>query len=334
MAAMTSQERLLLLLSKMYDSRAQPQDLNLTLDSLRRELALDGVTLVLTPRGAGVVPAGWHYYDAGRRYRDLAGFTSLLAGRCPLDADGRHFFNGTTCAFLLSAGQEAGNGILVVQTAEPWHKRLALLRLLAVELALWQQHYWSLHGLREQNRSLRYLLNATDRPQLLVSAEGRMGEANRAGRELLRREQGIRLDDSGQVQVCLSALPEPGCWRSLVLLARGMTEDRQRLVLDTGQGALVMHVMPLRNSRSHWLLTLKDPDYQPSVDADSLACLFALTRTETELIILLGKGCNSREIADYRRVSIETVRSALKSIFHKTGCHRQSDLLLLMQAMG
>ncbi|WP_344954487.1 helix-turn-helix domain-containing protein [Zobellella aerophila] len=318
----------------MYDSRARQEELNLTLGSFCRELALDGMTLALSPTGCTGDPGEWHYFDAGRRYRSQRAFAGLLAGRDRPAADGCFLFGQTARGFMLPPGQGAGGGVLVVQGRPPLRERLSLLQLLAAELARWQLHYWSLHHLREQNRCLRYWVNLTERPQLLLNADGCLVEANRAGRELLDSELGIRLDGKGQLQVCPGELAGPGRWRSLGLLVGDLTEERLRLVLDTGQGALVMHVMPLLNNRRHWLLTLKDPDYQPKVDADSLACLFELTRTEKELLILLGKGCNSQDIASYRCVSKETVRSTLKSIFQKTGRHRQSDLLLLMQAMS
>ncbi|WP_116473072.1 helix-turn-helix transcriptional regulator [Zobellella maritima] len=334
MAAVVARARLLLLLSRMYDSGAGREELNLTLGLLCRELALDGMTLALSPKGDSTDPGGWHYFDAGRCYRNQGEFGRLLAEREPLGTEGCYPFGRSIRGFVLPRGQEAGGGVLVVQGGQGLPEWLAMLRQLAEQLALWQLHYWSLHRLREQNRCLRYWINATERPQLLLCGEYCLVEANRAAHRLLDGELGVRLDANGQLQVCLGEPAGLGRWRSLALLAGGLTEDHLRLVLDTGQGALVMHVMPLRNHRQHWLLTLKDPDYQPNVDADSLGCLFELTRTEKELLILLGKGCSSREIASYRCVSRETVRSTLKSIFQKTGCHRQSDLLLLMQAMS
>lgn len=334
MAAMTAQARLLLLLSKMYDSRAGQEELNLTLGLLCRELDLDGMTLALIPQGGTTDPGGWHYFDAGRCYRNQGEFSRLFAGRERPGADGCYLFGRSARGLMLPRGQDAGGGVLVVQGGQALPERLALLRLLAEQLALWQLHYWALHRLREQNRCLRYWINVTDRPQLLLNEDYGLIEANRAARKLLDGALGVRLGDNGQLQVWPDQPAGPGRWRSLALLAGGLTQDHLRLVLDTRQGALVMHVMPLRNNRRHWLLTLKDPDYQPDVDADSLACLFELTRTEKELLILLGKGCSSQDIASYRCVSRETVRSTLKSIFQKTGRHRQSDLLLLMQAMS
>ena len=60
----------------------------------------------------------------------------------------------------------------------------------------------------------------------------------------------------------------------------------------------------------------------------------SLTIGEKELLVLMSKGYSSNDIAELRGVKVETVRSTLKGVFKKTGCHSQNELLLLLQSIS
>jgi DNA-binding CsgD family transcriptional regulator len=57
---------------------------------------------------------------------------------------------------------------------------------------------------------------------------------------------------------------------------------------------------------------------------------FALTVSEAALASLLATGKSLSEIAANKRVSVETARTQLKSVFRKTGTRRQADLIRLL----
>ncbi len=62
-------------------------------------------------------------------------------------------------------------------------------------------------------------------------------------------------------------------------------------------------------------------------DALRLQLIFGLTPAETRLVEHLLKGESLNEIAEHVRVSRETLRSQLRSLFTKTQTRRQAELI-------
>jgi DNA-binding CsgD family transcriptional regulator len=63
---------------------------------------------------------------------------------------------------------------------------------------------------------------------------------------------------------------------------------------------------------------------------ERVAAMYGLTRAEARLASLLADGIDLEEVAETLAVSIQTVRSQLKSIFSKTGVTRQAELVALL----
>ncbi|UCV28929.1 helix-turn-helix transcriptional regulator [Ferribacterium limneticum] len=62
--------------------------------------------------------------------------------------------------------------------------------------------------------------------------------------------------------------------------------------------------------------------------------LYGLTRAEAELTVLLAKGESLEAIAAARAVKLDTVRTQLRTVYKKTGTHRQGELVCLTGALG
>jgi len=75
------------------------------------------------------------------------------------------------------------------------------------------------------------------------------------------------------------------------------------------------------------LLTVVHPPQGNAVDPIWLGSLFDLSPAEVRVASGLMRGEALRDIADFLHVSVETVRSQVKSICAKTGTHRQSSLV-------
>lgn len=88
---------------------------------------------------------------------------------------------------------------------------------------------------------------------------------------------------------------------------------------------------PFRGARA--LLTFASIDAKPAPDPKLISDLFGLTRAEAEVAALVGQGKSPAAIADRRGIARVTVRNQLKTIFAKTGTHRQSELVALLSRL-
>jgi DNA-binding CsgD family transcriptional regulator len=78
------------------------------------------------------------------------------------------------------------------------------------------------------------------------------------------------------------------------------------------------------------LLVMVDPERRPVLPHELLKSAFGLTAAEARLANRLSAGAALETIADELQISKGTVRNQLKSVFQKTGVHRQSDLVALL----
>ena len=86
----------------------------------------------------------------------------------------------------------------------------------------------------------------------------------------------------------------------------------------------------LNEKRSAVAVFLVDPEQHEPLDQESLRQLYSLTLTESRLAAKLAGGKRLKEVAQELGVRPNTARSHLGSIFRKTGCERQSDLIRLL----
>ena len=63
-----------------------------------------------------------------------------------------------------------------------------------------------------------------------------------------------------------------------------------------------------------------------------LELLFDLTPAEARVASLLAEGCTVDDIGRQLKIATNTVRRHLKSVFGKTGVHRQAELVSLLGA--
>jgi DNA-binding CsgD family transcriptional regulator len=86
--------------------------------------------------------------------------------------------------------------------------------------------------------------------------------------------------------------------------------------------------LPAREVRA--LLTLNALGPKPGPPAAILARTFCLTPSEAKLACVIARGASPGIAARELKISRETARNHLKSVFAKTNTHRQSELVALL----
>ena len=82
------------------------------------------------------------------------------------------------------------------------------------------------------------------------------------------------------------------------------------------------------------LLTLNALGPRPGPPAAILAKTFHLTPSEAKLACIIARGASPNIAARELKISRETARNQLKSVFAKTDTHRQSELVALLLQVG
>jgi DNA-binding CsgD family transcriptional regulator len=152
-----------------------------------------------------------------------------------------------------------------------------------------------------------------------------------AGDGFRRRADGrlaIPSADAGELQPTLSQV--------LAELRAGTRQDGATVYLRRRREAepYVIDVTAFRESGAELgspvsgaLLLVIDPERRSVISTRGLARVYGLTDAEAAVCELLGAGHSTREIADIRGVSIETVKAQSKAILRKTLCANRIELV-------
>lgn len=216
---------------------------------------------------------------------------------------------------------------------------IALLRILLPHL----EQAVDLHSAVDQLDSERLLYAATIDRLLVGTAildeSGKVIRCNRAAQQLLASHDGL---DCRQNKLCAFGAQDN---RNLQKAIQAVLQQRQRgndehvevLILSrpTGDMPLNLLLRPIALSyqaqgglqRPAVAVFIRDPADSPQASRRLLRSLFQLTRTETEVALLLMDGLTLDEAADNLGVSRNTVRAHLRGVFAKTGATRQALLV-------
>jgi DNA-binding CsgD family transcriptional regulator len=189
--------------------------------------------------------------------------------------------------------------------------------------------------LRLSNQSLEAALDAFDRAVVGLNGEAKILFCNQSAARLLAEADGLRVKDGrlladspakdSELQTQLKRCAVNGA---------GFSEQGGLLIeRNTGRPALRLALMPFANNLLGHVPTLTtlvfvdDPVRKPLSRSLILRTLFRLSPTEARITDLLIAGYELPTIADLLKMSCETSRYHLKSIFRKTGARRQADLI-------
>ena len=185
-------------------------------------------------------------------------------------------------------------------------------------------------------RALTRALDAVPHGVLVVSSELRIRYLNRTACDALARNRGIGLRNDS-----LAIVDKLLDQRLHELVAPAVEKGRQGH--DHASGGLFINapmsrerieliIAPVpdsaaRNGEPDVLIYLFDADSPRQVSFDVLTGIYGLTQTEAKLTQLMTNGMTLDDAAEKLQISINTARTHLKHIFHKTGSNRQTELL-------
>lgn len=109
---------------------------------------------------------------------------------------------------------------------------------------------------------------------------------------------------------------------------------------EFGIPSKIAHIVPICGEsrdvfiRSAGMLVLTPVNSNQSPSTDLIQGLFDLTAAEARVARGVAKGETLEQIANSNAVSVNTVRTQLRNILEKTGCHRQQEVATLMNGLS
>jgi DNA-binding CsgD family transcriptional regulator/PAS domain-containing protein len=194
--------------------------------------------------------------------------------------------------------------------------------------------HMKLQAAAHREACLNCMIDSINFAMLSVDRQAKVLHLNAAAERLIQ-QHGVIDVTSGELAMAGIA---PHCL--LQMIARACGEPPQAgiemLRDELGFPCMQLVVTPLAQEEAggvselggpYALVVLKPLDAAGSVSEPLLHELYGLTPAESRLSVLLLQGASVREAAELACVSLNTVRTQLKSVFAKTGTRRQADLV-------
>ena len=218
-------------------------------------------------------------------------------------------------------------------------ENINILEVLLPHLQITMAMRRRLASLESRCTDLENAFNLLESAVVLLDAVGRVVLANDRARSILSQGQGLCLKNSrliAQSQCYAATLRDLIAKATATAKFKGLAGGGAMTVWRAGKKPLQLLVSPLRSEGaalpglSEVAVFLSDPDRNLAVPAEVLRTLFRLTPAEARLAMSLFVGHSLSEAAELNRVSRETVKSQIASVFLKTGTRRQSELVRLL----
>jgi DNA-binding CsgD family transcriptional regulator len=224
----------------------------------------------------------------------------------------------------------------------PGPDQLALARLLTPHISSALQLRAKLARLEGLSRDLYSALDQADSGIVLFDHHGHSAFVNRAAKRILDRRDGLLFSDNSLVA---TESQERSRLAELVRRAvSGLQPNREvgggtmRITRKRGRPLhLRIATFPCERvtsaSQFAAIALIGDPDKLQHFPLETIQSSYGLTRAEALLALLLMEGKSLAEAAELNGVTLNTLRSQLKSIFLKTGTRRQGELIGLLVAL-
>lgn len=177
--------------------------------------------------------------------------------------------------------------------------------------------------------SVDNLLAAIAAPIVLFQQSGEIQHANASFDELIATRDWLWIADR-RLRCSHASISELEL--SVHEIAGG--RHRRATIVLKGAGkrqALLVGLSALDGNRAV-LSSFVDPFQTRCPKIAELKALFGLTENESQVAALIAVGLDYKQIADCRRVSLETIRSYNKSIFRKLGVNSRASVVSTLQS--
>lgn len=183
-------------------------------------------------------------------------------------------------------------------------------------------------------------LNALPTPTMIVNPGAKVLFGNEAARRILSAADGLtthkqllvgsNAGETAALSAFIGGLFGPPNGRSPAWTHRIGRPSGRRPYACSGQVLPTDPTMNGLNGQPAAILFVRDPESAFSIEPEVLQKLHGFTPAEAVLAASLARGLTVEKAAVERGVSYETARAQLKSIFLKTGCRRQVELVKLL----
>ena len=180
--------------------------------------------------------------------------------------------------------------------------------------------------------ALAALLDRVAHGFIVADADGRVLNLNKIAKELVDSRDGIRIDD-GELRASDAAENEQlgamvASAAATSVPARGSDEP---LLISRPSGQRPLRIVAhglVNNDRCRAVgIVISDVRSTGEPATQILRARYGLTATEASLAALLASGRSITEAAAARGMCVSTARVHLRSVFNKTGTHRQGALV-------
>lgn len=183
---------------------------------------------------------------------------------------------------------------------------------------------------------LRRMLDQLVFGVILVDRNLQVVYANASAEAALEKGQGLRR--RGRYLSCRSRSVLEKLTKTVRSIADGAFEADVAVPRSLHEPPLGLHLMPLRGEatsrlapRAEVAIFLLDPGAMPPEPSVAmLRLVHDLTDTEARVAVLSARALRPIEIAEALGVSENTIKTHLRSIFHKVGCRTQAELVRLV----
>ena len=197
------------------------------------------------------------------------------------------------------------------------------------------------HRLRTRQQSLHEALSRFMIGLIILGPDGRMTYQNPVAERLMADHGGLTLHNGkpkahfANENQCLQNLIR----QQLEMDASNVANQTEALGVHHPDREMNLNVIvtslkgnnePDSEQQGHLALYLSDPDSALNLPATAVQSLYNMTPKEANVAIALANGLSPSQISEHHGVSVDTVRSQLKSIYSKMGVNKQQDVIRVL----